>query len=145
VIVQQECACRLFQRASICCWKKDSKSCPDFRVGSSAAVDCRKYGGPPFGNAGQTQSEACKKRDEAAARSKLCGPETGARTVQDMGSCRGTRIVVKCDSPTQFRDLVREQCGPPVESCRGCTYLKACTGAADDACYQKQLTRKSWK
>lgn len=141
VVVQQSCGCRLFSKASICCWNK-GRGCPDFRVGSSRLVDCRKYGAPRFGESGRTLSEACKAKAATAAKHAHC--RKGAFKAVALGDCRDA-INVSCDTPAHFNALLRETCGPRVEDCPGCQLSSTCSSARGLVCYEKMLQKKAAK
>jgi hypothetical protein len=139
VVVSQSCGCRLFSRASICCWKRGRRTCPDFRIGSSRPVDCRKYGRPRYGASGKTMSAACKAKAKAAAAFAFC--RNGKFSSVAMTGCRAS-VSVSCGTKAQLRALLAEKSGPRVESYPGCKLIERCSGKEGLACYRKLLAKK---
>ncbi|MCB9639206.1 MAG: hypothetical protein H6728_07885 [Myxococcales bacterium] len=143
LVVQQSCGCRLFKRASICCWRDRPGVCPDFRVGASQIVKCGGYGAPRYGASGATMNARCQKRAKSGRRNRHCGRAivSGKAKAFTFFSCRDA-VLVQCKKESQFQPIFRGRCGPGVGGCRGCRLMDECNSSRAKKCYREGLTKE---
>lgn len=133
----QKCGCRLFAKSSICCRKgKSTKGDCEWRVGGSKLVDCKPFGHPAFGLAGDTEPEACRlerMKTECWGRKDL---QFGAGVT--VGPCTASPNFVCAKGEADMQAFLNGDCGPTPEAC-GCKLAEECSEPEPLKCYKEWI------
>jgi hypothetical protein len=134
IVSLQKCGCRLFEKASICCRKgKTAAGDCELRIGKSKMVDCKPFGHPAFGLAGDTEPPDCRKQrmaTECWGRNDLSfgpGVMVGPCMASPKFKCKNGN-----DDMTKF---LNDECGPTPEAC-GCVLEEGCSDPEPLKCYK---------
>jgi len=131
----QKCGCRMFEKSSVCCRKgKTNAGDCEWRVGGSKMVDCKPFGQPSFGLAGDAEPEDCRAQRVQA----MCWGRkdlsfgVGITT----GPClKSPQFICDKGDDDMMRFLNRE-CGPTPEAC-GCKVMEDCSDPTALRCYKE--------